>query len=362
MKTILMRSFYFLAVCLLLSGCEKKFGEGVTLKDIATEGETSRRLLIGVSTKLYAYPLPYDCTDYDFKWESSDTAIVKVDDFGRVTTKNPGTATISVSQGSIRKEYSLEIYELPIIDQKTGYWTFEDAGNLGKATVGADLELSGSGFSSIAGPGGKKAVQIVNGSYFKCTHGSGSIMEYTVMMDFKMPAIARACFIQTSLANNNDVDFYMRSNMYDIGVVGAYADLRQTNIGPIEPGRWYRLFIVIQLGGTSAYYLDGEKIGEAQLAEDNRMRLEGKQVLLFADEDGEDDPIDVANVVFWGRALTKAQVDEVTGDYSVKRDGAAGFVPFLNYTGMTLCRDIKIQRFNHSKIQGRAAGDILCMA
>jgi hypothetical protein len=307
-----MRSFYFLAVCLLLSGCEKNLGEGVTLKDIAIEGETSRRILIGASARLYAYPLPYDCTDYEFKWESSDTGIATVDDFGRVTTKNLGTATISVSQGSIRKEFSVEVYELPIFEQKTGYWLFENAGSLGKATVGADLELSGSGFAGIE-EGGKKAVRIEKGSYLKCSHGSGSLLTYTVMMDFKMPVAMRACFIQTSLANNNDVDFFLRPNLYEIGVVGAYTDLRQTSIGQIESNKWYRMFIVINLGGTSTYYINGEKIGEAQLAEDNRMKLEGKQVLLFADEDGEDELIDVAAVAFWGRALTKAQIDEVSG-------------------------------------------------
>ncbi|MDR1335518.1 MAG: Ig-like domain-containing protein, partial [Tannerella sp.] len=122
MKTIIMRSFCFLAVCLLLSGCEKKFGEGVTLKDIATEGETSIRVNIGEVGKLYAFPIPYDCTDYEFKWESADPSIATVDDFGRVASVDVGTTTISVSQGNIRKEFAVEVYEVTLAEklQKLG--------------------------------------------------------------------------------------------------------------------------------------------------------------------------------------------------------------------------------------------------
>ncbi|MDR2764212.1 MAG: Ig-like domain-containing protein [Tannerella sp.] len=312
MKTVIIRSFYFLAACLLLSGCEKQLGEGVTLKDIAQGETTSARLLLGESIRFYAYPLPYDCTDYEFKWESSDPGVAKVDDFGRVTTVNLGTTTISVSQGNIKKDFSLEVYELPILEQMTGYWTFEDDGNLGKATTGANLELSGAGFSSIEGPkADNKAVRVEKGSYFKCAHGSGSTTAYTIMMDFKLPAATRACFVQTKLENNDDVDFFLRGNMYEIGVVGAYTDLRQTSINQIEANTWYRMFIVIQLDGTSTYYINGVNVGEAKLAAGNRMQLDKTHVLLFADEDGEDETIDVAAVAFWGRALEKRHIDSI---------------------------------------------------
>jgi hypothetical protein len=316
MKTGIIRSFLFLAaVCLLLSGCEKKFGEGVTLEDIE-QGTTSIRVNIGEESRLYAYPVPYDCTDYEFKWESANTDIVTVDDFGRVQSVDVGTTTVSVSQGNIRKEYSVEVYEIPLLEQATGYWTFEDAANLGKATRGADLELTGEGFGSTDGPtAGDRAIHIEKRSYLKCAHGidpSGDYATvYTVMMDFKLPEATRACFMQTNLANNDDVDFFMRGNMYEIGVVGSYTDLRQTSIGPIEANRWYRLVIVVQLGGTTTYYIDGVNVGEFTLNSDNRIRMDKNHVLLFADEDGEDEIIDVAAVAFWGKILTKKQIDRI---------------------------------------------------
>jgi hypothetical protein len=315
MKTILKRSFYFLAACLLLSGCEKKLGEGVTLEDIA-QSVTSIRVNIGEEVRLYAYPIPYDCTDYNFKWESADPSIVTVDDFGRLQSVDVGNTTVSVSQGNIRKEYSVEVYEVPLLEQATGYWTFEDAGNLGKATEGADLELTGTGFSSQDGPtAGNKAIRVEKRSYLKCAHGVSStsdyVTQYTVMMDFKLPAATRACFLQTKLENDNDVDFFMRGNMYEIGVVGAYTDLRQTSIGPIEADKWYRMFIVIRLGGTSTYYINGVNVGEKELVLDNNIRMDKNHVLLFADEDGEDEIIDVAAVAFWDKTLTKKQIDRI---------------------------------------------------
>ncbi|MDR2140073.1 MAG: Ig-like domain-containing protein [Tannerella sp.] len=317
MKTLLVRSFCFLAAGLLSGGCEKKLGEGVALQDIATD-VTSIRVNIGEEGRLYAYPIPYDCTDYEFKWESADPGIATVDDFGRVTSIEVGTTTVYVSQGNIRKEFAVEIYETPLLEQATGYWAFEDATHWGKATRGTDLALSGAGFSSTEGPAaGNGAIRIERQSYLNCTHGINPtgdyVTRYTVMMDFKLPAATRACFMQTKLENDDDVDFFLRGNMYEIGVVGAYTDLRETAIGQIEAGRWYRMFIVVQLGGTTTYYINGVNVGEKQLDMDNRIRMNGEKVLLFADEDGEDETIDVAAVAFWDQNLTKKQMDRIPG-------------------------------------------------
>jgi hypothetical protein len=52
-------------------------------------------------------------------------------------------------------------------------------------------------------------------------------------------------------------------------------------------------------------------VGEKELATDNRIRMDKTPVLLFADEDGEDETIDVAAVAFRDKILTKTQMDRV---------------------------------------------------
>ncbi|MDR3262623.1 MAG: Ig-like domain-containing protein [Tannerella sp.] len=305
------RSLCFLAACLMLAGCEKKLGEGVTLKGIAVD-EGTVRVNIGETGRAYAYPIPYDCTDYEFKWESADPSIATVDNYGRITSVDVGNTVIKVSQGSISNEIPVEVYEIPLLEQATGYWAFEDAGNFGKATKGADLILVKTGFSSIDGPTtGDKAVRVEKASHFNCAHGISQgdwVTTYTIMMDFKLPAAGRACFMQTNTANSDDVDLFLRPNGYEFGIVGSYTNLNDAGYGPIVADKWYRMVLVVQLGGTTKYFLNGVNVGEKQLPIDNRIRMEKTNVLLFADEDGEDEIIDVAAVAIWDKALSDGQI------------------------------------------------------
>jgi hypothetical protein len=314
MKTNIVKSFCFLAACLMLAGCEKKFGEGVTLTDIQT-GE-GIRVNIGETVRAGAWPVPWDCTDYKFTWESADTLIATVDNYGRVSSVEVGNTVVYVSQGNIKKEIPVEVYEIPLLEQATGYWAFEDPSNFGKATKGANLTLVNAGFSAVSGPSaGDQAVRVEKQSHFLCDHGisvSGDwVTTYTIMFDFSLPAATRACFMQTTLANSDDVDFFLRGNMTEIGIGGAYANLANTSIGKIEANKWYRMVIVIQLGGTSTYYLNGVNVGSFDLASDFKFRMSKNGVLLFADEDGEDEIIDVASVAIWGKTLTARQINRL---------------------------------------------------
>ena len=287
MKTRLVKSFCFLAACLLLSGCEKKFGEGVTLTDIA-QGATSIRLNVGIGEtgRLYAYPLPYDCTDYEFKWESADPNIAIVDDFGRVESIDVGTTTITVSQGNIRKEYSVEVYEVGLAEKLQplgvkGVWQFQDANNLFKATVGPDLIPVGSGFTQTEGFNRRtRAVSLpcsqnVDGAWqhnhliynhgFAANGGGTKVNEFTVLIDCMFPGGPTEgstwtngkyyCLYQTTLSNTgSDGDFFWRPGA-DFGITGLYtADTKL-----FVKDKWYRFIISVQLGKDIRYYLNGAK-------------------------------------------------------------------------------------------------------
>ncbi|MDR2764159.1 MAG: hypothetical protein LBB90_03920, partial [Tannerella sp.] len=155
--------------------------------------------------------------------------------------------------------------------------------------------------------------------------GGTKVNNYSIMIDFKLPNDNRYCFYQTNLANNDDVDFFLRNNMYELGIGGVYTDLKAD---PIKSGVWYRLVVSAQLGESLKYYLNGKEIyshnGEGTASLDSRLAFDPEGVLLFADEDGEDESIYVAQVTIWDQPLAAADVAAL---------GNAGSVDYLTFEG-----------------------------
>jgi hypothetical protein len=345
MKTILKRSFYFLAACLLLSGCENKLGEGVTLEDIA-QGATSIRINIGEQGRLYAYPIPYDCTNYEFKWESANTSIVTVDDFGRLTTAEEiGTTTVSVSQGNIRKEYSVEVYEVTLAEKLEtlgvkAFWEFRDANDLLKATKGPNLEKVGpdaitqvDGFNSrtkaVSLPCSEKVGDVWQYNYLKYVHGFAAngggqkVNEFTIVIDCKFPGGPTDdgktwtngkyySLYQTAMNNTSDGDFFWRPGA-DYGITGNYT----TSNHLFVKDKWYRFVISAKLGSDLKYFMNGVRHPAGSAGDVDGERAWGLDgVLLFADEDGEDGqgfPIIVASLATFDRALSEDEIKSLGG-------------------------------------------------
>jgi hypothetical protein len=333
-----MKNFYFLAACLLLSGCETRLGEGVALKDIA-QGETSIRINVGQTGKLYAFPIPYDCTDYEFKWESADPDIATVDDYGRVTSLDVGNTMISVSQGSIRKEYAVEVYEVTLEEKLKALgvkalWEFKDANNLFKATVGPDLVPVGSGFTQTDGYNKRtKAIVVpcsekVNNEWvynhfiynhgFAANGGGTKVNEFTILIDCKFPGGPTSngsewqngkyyCLYQTALNNTSDGDFFWRPSA-NYGITGNYTK----NEHLFVKDTWYRFIISVKLGQEIKYFKNGvpdETDAKGDVDGERAWNLDG--VLLFADEDGEDGqgfPLIVAKLAVFDKALTEEEI------------------------------------------------------
>ncbi len=202
-----------------------------------------------------------------------------------------------------------------------GYWTFDNPGDLTEAAVGNDLELSGT-HTAVDGPEPEDgAVNIGVGSFYRCYHdipanGDGDpawVNRFTIVMDVRIPSVGQYyCLYQTNYGNGNDGDWFINPN----GQVGI------TDTGYSEytlvPGDWYRLAISVNLGEHYDYYLDGQllQIGGAQTF-DGRFSLypaEGSnQVLFFADNNGEDHALDVAQVVLFDRDLTASDMAAIGG-------------------------------------------------
>lgn len=201
----------------------------------------------------------------------------------------------------------------------TGHWTFDNTSDLTHAAVGNDLQLVGTQ-TVIPGPvTGDGAVRVPLGSYYRCFHnipanGTGTrVNNYTLLIDFKINASGQwHSFYQTSPANNNDGDFFI-SATGNLGVTGVgYSSVT------VVPGQWYRLVVSASMGHHFDCYLNGQiaQSGTFQ-AVDGRFSLEpqsgSNELLLFADDNGEDNDIDVARVAIFDHDLTSAQIDSIGG-------------------------------------------------
>ena len=200
-----------------------------------------------------------------------------------------------------------------------GNWTFDDPANLISGSVGNDLELVG--VHSVAdGPEAENgAITIGAGSYYKCFHdiaanGGGNLVnQFTIAIDFKIPPTAQYyCFYQTDYSNSNDGDAFINP-VRQIGISATgYSNYT------VVPNEWYRLVIAVDLGNTYNYYIDGNliQIGGVQ-ALDGRFSLypadEQNQVLFFADDNGEDNSFDIAELSIYDICLSSEEVEELGG-------------------------------------------------
>jgi hypothetical protein len=198
-----------------------------------------------------------------------------------------------------------------------GYWKFQDKKNLTKATVGKDLTLTGSQ-QVVTGPAyGDTATRIGIGSYYKCVHGIGPngggnmVNRYTLMFDFKVLNLDNwHCFFQTDTTNTSDGDCFIRDvNDPPVGRIGT-ATTKYTP-DSVLPNKWYRLMISVNLGNTYRYYLNGKLVLDGNMqAVDARFALT-KHLLFFADDDGEDDTIDVASVAIFDTCLSASDIAKI---------------------------------------------------
>ena len=199
-------------------------------------------------------------------------------------------------------------------DGLVGHWTFDDPNDLTKAATGNNLILIGN-HQAVTGPESENgAVNIGVGSYYIAAHGmdaSGGgarVNEFTLVMDIKVPQLSRwYCMYQSDQSNQNDGEWFINpTGMIGVGATGYTRSL-------IEPNEWYRLSVSVKNGSRYDYYVDGQL---AQVGSpggiDGRFSL-GITALLFADENNEDNPLDVADIKMFSRALSNEEIASLGG-------------------------------------------------
>lgn len=197
-----------------------------------------------------------------------------------------------------------------------GQWDFDDPNDLTKATIGSDLTLVGT-HQAVAGPSvSNGAAFIGTGSHYLANHGvapnggGNNVNEYTLVMDVSYPTSSTGTwmsFLQTSPANNNDGDCFIRNSNATIGVAATgYSSYS------LPANTWARIVVAADNGSSYRIYADGNLIinGSVQ-AVDGRFSL-ASTLLFFADNNGEDNPIRVSSLRFYNSTLSDQEIAELS--------------------------------------------------
>lgn len=195
------------------------------------------------------------------------------------------------------------------LPERMGWWRFEEDGNPEKADIGYPLTINGS-VSSVQGPVfSNNAIQIRTGDYLIMNHdiygnGEGSMVnDYSLQIDFSVPETGIwHAFFQTDPTNASDADLF--TNLDNKIGTSSTSYTSQT----ISSNTWYRMVITVKNGSFFRVYLNGEPWLEAAgQPVDGRFAL-ASELLLFADNDGEDGLIDCSELSIWDVPLTAEQV------------------------------------------------------
>jgi len=245
----------------------------------------------------------------------------------------------------------------------TGQWTFNDPDSLTMAKVGTPLDFVGT-VNQVPGPfDGDIAAQADMGSHMVVTHGIApsisdgtKVNEFTMIMDVMIPELGKKYILyQTDPTNQNDGDWVIKPTG-EIGVdATGYTDAFKMNAG-----EWYRLAIVVKNGERYDYYADGELVlaGTAG-AVDGQFSLEST-LLLFADDNGEDNPVSVNEITIIKETLTSDDIANLGGFAHVTGGGLVGHWTFdnvLNQLEATVGNDLELVG-NHLPAEGPAFGNL----
>lgn len=212
-----------------------------------------------------------------------------------------------------------------------GLWEFEDGGDLTAATIGTDLALTGTDLA-VAGSGGidAGASQLDSGDFYTMTHGiaagngGGSFVnEYSVVFDISYPASSDGSWkslFQTNESNSNDGEVFIhggtdtaagRAYGIGLGAMGGYSsDAPPVGLGvagKTTSDTWYRVIISIENGVARDIYVDGVLWMDGNAgALDDRFSLD-PTALIFADNNGEDDTMNLSNLAIYDNALSASE-------------------------------------------------------
>ena len=333
----------------IILGCEEKYERVILPVDIT--GELIQDVPFDGGT--YYFTLTYSgevtinssaswCTWEYTPGTGSNNLVVRVA-AGEGTNRSAQVTILTFSNPTIRIQMNQGgpptlLDKLPA-NGLVGYWGFDDANALEKASVGNDLvtyyrEVNGTiGVASMEGirqvPGYNStdfAVEIGHGSLFFCDHGipatngSEKVGEWTMVFEIFRPSAFSGwgSFLNTDITNAADQDIAIRPE----GKIGIGSNGYTANM--MDKDKWYRVVLVHKAGEYLRYYVNGTqwKVDNAdeglatngQDPNGDRFKLDTRGTLLMADNDTDDEhTVYVSSIALFNRAITAAEIAALGG-------------------------------------------------
>ena len=189
----------------------------------------------------------------------------------------------------------------PTADILKGHWEFNDASNFLKATIGNDLTLGGNnGVTSVSGINASDGAALTSvGGYINANHGlpakgGSKVNEYTLILDVSFPVTAWANLLQTVTDNSGDGSLFVEPS----GWLWANGFGYSGSSAVKHDGTWHRI-VITAAEGDFRVYVDGIKFIGASSGVDGIHALDLSKFLLFADNNGEDAPVKVTEVMLF---------------------------------------------------------------
>lgn len=207
------------------------------------------------------------------------------------------------------------------VPEAIGTWTFDNADDLMAGTGIATLQgtkhskgsvtvvsnLANAGILPVAGPAeGNGAIIVPKNSSLLMTSNLnvGSLSTYSILWDVKADNYSPYIpLLQNDLTNTKDGSLFINKNMVGLnaGNLGYH--------GSLTNSCWYRILFVVE-NNYASVYVNGEKVGTSTSAISQHWQLT-TGALYFADEDGEEEAIETAEIRFWNIALTAEQANQL---------------------------------------------------
>ena len=228
-----------------------------------------------------------------------------------------GTFSFTVRLTDSLAVTTTRIFELTVapvqsaFPEPLGWWQFDNPTDHTLATVGASLGTVGIGFTTVPGiTGSDGAVRVALGSSYTMNHGipagtggGTKVNEYTLLFDVSYTGNAWKTFFQTNVTNVDDGELFI-DNLHRVGGTGIGGFSTQTT----AENTWYRVVLTVDNGTARRLYVNGQLWFDGNAGALNDRYALPVILRLFADNDGEDGPIDVTNVAIWSSPFDAAQV------------------------------------------------------
>lgn len=207
------------------------------------------------------------------------------------------------------------------LPEAIGTWTFDNTADLmagtGVATLKAAKHSKGNvqtynspadaNITPTAGPANGNGAILVpkNSSLLMISNLQATTLStYSILWDVKADNFSPYIpLLQNDLTNTKDGSLFTNKNMVGLnaGNLGYHGNLYNSN--------WYRILFVVE-NNYANVYVNGVKVGASTSPIPLHWQLT-TGALFFADEDGEEEKIETAEIRFWNVALTAEQASQL---------------------------------------------------